>query len=120
MLYAGKLVERGNVQDVLDNPLHPYSRLLIDSLPTLDGKHDLVGIPGLPPELLHLPNGCSFHPRCPFAMERCRTEVPVLQSPLAGRQVSCHLYPEHTLLPPLAIKFDSSSAAIEVASSVAA
>ncbi|MCL5275215.1 MAG: ATP-binding cassette domain-containing protein [Chloroflexi bacterium] len=120
VLYAGKLVERGDVQTVLDNPLHPYSRLLIDSLPTLDGKHDLVGIPGLPPELLHLPNGCAFHPRCPFAMERCRTETPVLQTPLAGRQVSCHLYPEHTQLPPLTIGIDSSSAVIEVASSMGA
>jgi peptide/nickel transport system ATP-binding protein len=116
VLYAGKLVERGDVQAVLATPLHPYSRMLIDSLPTLDGKRALVGIPGLPPELLHLPSGCAFHTRCPFAMERCKVETPALQTPLPGRQVSCHLYPEHKQLPPLAIKIDSATAAaIEVA-----
>ena len=99
VLYAGKLVERGRVVDVLDNPLHPYTRLLIDSLPDLDGKRELFGIPGLPPELLQLPSGCAFHTRCPIAMERCQHEVPVVQSPTAGRQVACHLYPEHDRLP---------------------
>ncbi len=99
VLYAGKLVERGRVADVLDNPLHPYSRLLIDSLPNLEGKKDLLAIPGLPPELLHLPEGCAFHPRCPFAMERCRVELPGLQSASDGRQVACHLYPQHSRLP---------------------
>ena len=104
VLYAGKLVEAGSVQEVLDNPLHPYTRLLIDSLPTLEGKHDLVGIAGLPPELLHLPSGCAFYPRCPFADEHCKGEAPVLQVPIDHRQVSCHLYPEHTALPPTPAK----------------
>ncbi len=69
VLYAGKLVERGTIEEVLENPYHPYARLLIDSLPSVEGKRDLIGIPGLPPELLNLPTGCAFHPRCPFAME---------------------------------------------------
>ena len=99
VLYAGKLVERGSVNDVLDNPLHPYTRLLIDSLPDLEGKRELFGIPGLPPELLQLPSGCPFHPRCPMAMERCQQEIPVLQSPVRGRQVACHLYPQYDRLP---------------------
>jgi oligopeptide/dipeptide ABC transporter ATP-binding protein len=99
VLYAGKLVERGSVAEVLDNPLHPYTRLLIDSLPNLEGKKELFGIPGLPPELLHLPSGCAFHPRCPCAMERCSVDIPVIQSPAAGRQVACHLYPQHSRLP---------------------
>ncbi len=119
VLYAGKLVERGRVADVLGNPLHPYTRLLIDSLPNLEGKKELFGIPGLPPELLHLPTGCAFHPRCPFAMERCRQEIPTIQSPTTGfdvsstrapgapgspksaerRQVACHLYPQNSRLP---------------------
>jgi len=111
VLYAGKLVERGNVQEVLDNPLHPYTRMLIDSLPTLDGKRALVGIPGLPPELLKLPAGCAFHPRCPFAMDRCRVETPAAQSPLAGRQVACHLYPGRDGLPPLEVQIDAGSQA---------
>jgi oligopeptide/dipeptide ABC transporter ATP-binding protein len=104
VLYAGKLVEVGSVQEILDSPLHPYTRLLIDSLPTLDGKHDMVSIAGLPPELLHLPSGCAFHPRCPFADEGCKREAPVLQEPIDHRQVSCHLYPEHTALPPVPVK----------------
>jgi len=102
VLYAGKLVEYGGIQEVLDNPYHPYTRLLIDSLPTLDGKKEFVGIPGLPPALLNLPPGCAFAPRCPLAFERCHSEIPVLQS-LAGRQVACHLYPSHSALPPISI-----------------
>jgi len=90
VLYAGKLIERGSVQEVLDSPLHPYTRLLIESLPTLDGKKELVGIPGLPPALLDLPPGCAFAPRCPEATERCRTDTPDLVTVGEGRQVACH------------------------------
>lgn len=105
VLYAGKLVEQGDVQEVIQNSYHPYTRMLIDSLPTLDEKRALVGIPGLPPALANLPPGCPFHPRCPFAHERCRVETPALQSPVPGRQVACHLYPQHAALPtiPLAL-----------------
>ncbi len=99
VLYAGRLVERGAVQEVLQNPYHPYTRLLIDSLPDLEEKRDLLGIPGLPPSLTNLPLGCAFHPRCPLVHARCRTERPILQSPSTGRQVACHLYPEHKQLP---------------------
>lgn len=99
VLYAGKLVERGRVAEVLENPLHPYTRMLIDSLPDLEGKKELFGIRGLPPELLHLPKGCAFHPRCPFAMDRCRQEIPLIQAPGGPRQVACHLYPQHERLP---------------------
>ncbi len=99
VLYAGKLVERGRVTEVLENPLHPYTRMLIDSLPDLDGKKDLLGIRGLPPELLALPKGCAFHPRCPFAMDRCQQEIPLIQAPQGTRQVACHLYPQQDRLP---------------------
>ena len=99
VLYAGKLVERGRVAEVLENPLHPYTRMLIDSLPNLEGKKDLFGIRGLPPELLHLPKGCAFHPRCPFAMDRCKQEIPLIQAPMGQRQVACHLYPQQDRLP---------------------
>jgi peptide/nickel transport system ATP-binding protein len=92
VLYAGKLVEHGNVDDVLDQPKHPYTRLLIESLPNLDGKRELHGIPGLPPSLLNLPNNCPFHPRCPLAFDRCRHEAPPLRELDAGRRVACHLY----------------------------
>ena len=101
VMYAGKLVEFGPVDDVLSNPHHPYTRLLMESLPKLTTKGRLVGIPGLPPALLSLPPGCSFHPRCPFAFDRCHEEIPEAQDAGASRSVACHLYPEHQVLPPL-------------------
>lgn len=101
VMYAGRLVEFGPVDDVLSNPHHPYTRLLIASLPKLTTKGRLVGIPGLPPALLALPPGCSFAPRCPFAFDRCETEVPPSQEAGPTRNVACHLYPEHQVLPPL-------------------
>jgi peptide/nickel transport system ATP-binding protein len=106
VLYAGRLVEQGPVDQLLDSPRHPYTRLLIDSLPTLDDKKALRGIPGLPPSLLNLPPGCPFAPRCPYVFDRCRAETPLLQ-PVALQQVAaCHLYPEHAQLPPLAASVD--------------
>ena len=60
VMYAGKMVELGPVNSVFEKPLHPYTRLLIRSLPTLENKEDFVGIPGLPPPLLNLPPGCTF------------------------------------------------------------
>jgi peptide/nickel transport system ATP-binding protein len=106
VLYAGRLVEQGPVDDVLEQPRHPYTRLLIDSLPTLDDKKALRGIPGLPPSLLNLPAGCAFAPRCPYAFERCRVETPILQPVAAGQLAACHLYPEHAVLPPLPASAD--------------
>src|SRR5204863_6562566 len=71
VMYAGRLVEVAPVLDIFADPLHPYTRLLIASLPSLEDKGTLHGIPGLPPSLLERPIGCSFHPRCPHAMPRC-------------------------------------------------
>jgi len=104
VLYAGRLVEWAPVGDILDNAYHPYSRMLIESLPTLTHKKSLIGIPGMPPQLLNLPPGCPFAPRCPFAFDRCREENPEVQTPGPGRQVACHLYPSHSSLPPLPIR----------------
>ena len=104
VLYAGRLVEQGPVDDILDHPRHPYTRLLIDSLPTLDDKKALRGIPGLPPSLLNLPPGCPFAPRCPYAGmngDRSFVETPELQRVTPKQLVACHLYPEHTDLPPI-------------------
>jgi peptide/nickel transport system ATP-binding protein len=95
VMYAGKLVELGPVQQVFQDPLHPYTRLLIDSLPNLDVKKSFVGIPGLPPPLLHLPSGCVFHPRCPkFIKGKCEIVAPAWLEVQRERMVSCHLYPE--------------------------
>jgi len=104
VLYAGKLVEWAPVEDVLTNAFHPYSRMLIESLPTLTHKKRLIGIPGMPPQLLNLPAGCPFVPRCPLAFDRCQTETPEPQWMDAQRQVTCHLYPEHKTLPPLPLR----------------
>jgi peptide/nickel transport system ATP-binding protein len=101
VLYAGRLVEIGPIDDILERPRHPYTRLLIDSLPTLEGKRELRGIPGLPPPLLNLPPGCPFAPRCPYAFDRCRAETPPLIEVEPARRVACHLYPDHAELPPL-------------------
>jgi oligopeptide/dipeptide ABC transporter ATP-binding protein len=92
VMYAGKLVEIGPVDDIFEEPLHPYTQLLIASLPSLEGKGVFKGIPGITPSLLNPPPGCPFHPRCPQVMERCNTIVPVLQEVRPGRWVSCHLY----------------------------
>jgi peptide/nickel transport system ATP-binding protein len=103
VLYAGKLVEYGPIDDVLDSPHHPYTRLLIDSLPRLDAKQELRGIPGLPPALLNLPPGCPFAARCPYAFEPCVGETPLLQQLSPDHRVACHLYPGRTELPPLPV-----------------
>jgi peptide/nickel transport system ATP-binding protein len=91
IMYAGRLVEISPVRDVFTAPLHPYTRLLIASLPSLDRKGVFQGIPGLPPPLRALPPGCAFHPRCPVAIERCRTETPVLREIRPYGWAACHL-----------------------------
>ncbi len=79
VMYGGKVVERASVTDLFDNPQHPYTWGLLGSLPRLHGHADrLEQIPGQPPSLLQPPPGCAFHPRCAFAFDRCRTEVPPL------------------------------------------
>ncbi len=100
VMYAGKLVEIGPVEQMIQSPRHPYTRLLVDSLPGIKEKKPLVGIPGLPPPLVNLPAGCSFNPRCPYAFDRCRTETPILQPVGQGERIACHLYPQHPSLPP--------------------
>ena len=92
VMYAGKLVEAGSVREIFTEPLHPYTQMLISSLPSLEAKGVFKGIPGLTPSLLHPPSGCLFHPRCPHVMEKCSVETPNLTEVRPGRQVACHLY----------------------------
>ena len=92
IMYAGNLAEVSPVADLFRSPLHPYSNLLIASLPTLDAKGAFQGIPGLPPSLLNRPTGCAFRSRCPHAMERCAVVTPQLREVEPMRRVSCHLY----------------------------
>ncbi len=91
IMYAGRLVELSPVRAVFTQPLHPYTRLLIASLPSLQRKGAFQGIPGLPPLLRDLPSGCAFHPRCPHAVERCRTETPRFKEAGTDSWAACHL-----------------------------
>jgi peptide/nickel transport system ATP-binding protein len=93
VMYAGRLVEVSSVRDMFESPQHPYARALISSLPSLENKGVLQGIPGLAPSLLRLPAGCAYHPRCGRAMEICRTARPEVVRRADGRTVACHLYP---------------------------
>ena len=81
VMYAGKIVEAGPTTDVFAHPKHPYTWSLLRSIPRLDAdRHEpLKPIEGLPPHLVDLPPGCSFHPRCAFKVERCARDVPALQ-----------------------------------------
>ena len=92
VMYAGTLAELCGVREIFREPLHPYSRLLIASVPTLDRKTVFQGIPGLTPSLLDRPRGCTFRARCPHAMERCERETPVLREARPDHWVACHLY----------------------------
>ncbi len=92
VMYAGKLAELGSVNDLFDAPLHPYTQLLIASLPSLAQKGGLQGIPGVTPSLLDKPSGCPFRTRCPRAFDRCSAEEPQLREIQPDHWVACHLY----------------------------
>jgi peptide/nickel transport system ATP-binding protein len=92
VMYAGRLVEVSPVRDMFTDPKHPYARALISSLPNLENKGVFQGIPGLAPSLLRLPGGCAFHPRCPYAIDVCRTIRPKVARMPDGRIVSCHVF----------------------------
>ena len=94
VMYAGALVERATARELYEAPRHPYTLGLLDSFPPMHGERsELSGIPGSPPDLAHLPSGCRFHPRCPFAMARCANETPPLvEIEKSGRSVACWLH----------------------------
>ena len=93
VMYAGRAAETGGVYDVFGHPRHPYTLGLLASLPRLDdhGRERLVPITGSPPSMVHPPPGCAFNPRCPYAQELCRAEMPVLR-PIegTGQCSACH------------------------------
>lgn len=91
VMYAGQLAEIAPIRETLMAPQHPYTRLLIESLPSVTEKLPLRGIPGLAPQLLNLPSGCAFHPRCPHAFDRCVAEAPLLQEVTPKHWAACHL-----------------------------
>ncbi|MFD5869771.1 ABC transporter ATP-binding protein [Streptomyces sp. NPDC060322] len=95
VMYAGRIVETSPVHDIYKAPAHPYTKGLLRSIPRLDQKgQELYAIKGLPPNLLHIPPGCAFHPRCPMAQAVCRTDVPPLYTVDEERRSACHFWKE--------------------------
>ncbi|MBN63373.1 MAG: dipeptide/oligopeptide/nickel ABC transporter ATP-binding protein [Gemmatimonadetes bacterium] len=94
IMYGGKLVEVGTVHDIFHNPQHPYTQLLISSIPSFETKGEFKGIPGVALSLLDPPSGCLFHPRCPQATERCKAEEPRLAEVAPNQLASCLLHEE--------------------------
>jgi peptide/nickel transport system ATP-binding protein len=95
VLYAGTVVEVGDTYEIFKEPLHPYTSMLISAIPSVADiyvKRIPKPVPGEPPSLLNPPPGCKFHPRCPYAVEKCRTSEPPLCEPKKGRFVKCWLY----------------------------
>lgn len=92
LMYAGRAVEKADADEFYEAHAHPYAQGLMDSIPSLlGGEGRLNPIRGMPPSLIHLPAGCAFHPRCPYAIERCVTEIPELRSIDGyGGLVACH------------------------------
>jgi peptide/nickel transport system ATP-binding protein len=91
VMYAGRLVEIAPISEIITAPRHPYTQMLIASLPSLERKGTMQGIPGLAPLLRELPSGCAFHPRCPRAVARCSAERPELRDIAGGVHAACHL-----------------------------
>jgi peptide/nickel transport system ATP-binding protein len=92
IMYAGKVVELGSADNIFERSLHPYTQGLIRSIPSLKHRRALTWIPGAPPDLRNPPPGCRFHPRCPYAMDVCKREEPLLIDVEKGHSVSCWLY----------------------------
>lgn len=93
-MYAGKIIEFGNTETIINDPLHPYTQLLIKAIPEVepDVKRERVVLEGEVPSLVQPPAGCRFHPRCPFVMDVCRSAEPPLQEAKPGHWAACHLY----------------------------
>jgi oligopeptide transport system ATP-binding protein len=95
VMYAGRIVERADVYDLYRQPAHPYTKGLLESIPRLDQKgQQLAAIGGLPPNLMRIPEGCAFNPRCKFAQDVCREDRPALRLVVPGRESACHFAEE--------------------------
>ncbi len=91
VMYAGRIVEIASVADIFASPQHPYTKLLVSSLPHTRNKEVMKGIPGLPPSLVETISGCPFNPRCPYVMDKCLTQKPELKAGEHNSKFACHL-----------------------------
>jgi len=92
VMYAGRIAELGETGSLFEKPMHPYTQALLNSVPNITKKGQVLSwIPGAPPDLAEPPPGCLFHPRCPYAFERCKKEEPLLLKHNSF-EVACHLY----------------------------
>jgi oligopeptide transport system ATP-binding protein len=92
VMYAGKVVEEGDVVSIFKNPIHPYTEGLLKSVPRMDSDAETLHvIEGVVPNPLHLPQGCRFHPRCPYVIDKCKETQPPLEQIGPGRWVACFL-----------------------------
>ena len=98
VMYLGRIVEMGPTEDLFQRPKHPYTKALLEAIPSMAPDAKLTGaeLPGEPPSPLDVPAGCPFHPRCPQAMAMCRSGGPPTPRPVGQGLVSCHLYPDGT------------------------
>lgn len=95
IMYAGQIVEYGSLDDIFNRRKHPYTNGLFDSIPDIESEQETLNvIEGLTPDPTNLPDGCAFHPRCPYAMERCSRECPAVVSVGSGHYVRCFQYGE--------------------------
>lgn len=95
VMYAGRIVEVAKMEDLFLKPKHPYTMGLMRAVPSVVGDiRELKPIPGSPPDMFNLPSGCPFHPRCPYATERCKKEEPYLEEASEDHFVACHRWRE--------------------------
>jgi oligopeptide transport system ATP-binding protein len=95
IMYLGEIVEIATRDEIYLNPRHPYTRALLSAIPTVDAAHkpERIKLPGEMPSPMNPPSGCSFHPRCPYAKDVCRTVEPKLETGRGGHAVACHVFP---------------------------
>jgi oligopeptide/dipeptide ABC transporter ATP-binding protein len=99
VMYAGKVVESGKIEEVFDYPHHPYTMGLSNAFPSIRAAAlELGSIPGAPPSLINPPQGCRFHPRCPFARDICKSTEPALLFVKEGHLCACHFWEESARL----------------------
>ena len=94
IMYAGRIVEEAPTHTIFQAPRHPYTQHLIQSLPVIGDKSEKASLSGAPPNLANPPSGCRFHPRCPLAIDKCRTITPEMMSLPGNHRVACHLVAE--------------------------